>query len=70
MDELYKIISMYFDTIVKTGYLPLSTVEGVFIVDFLEELVNDPDFLLYATCEQKEWAENLINCVKQNNCLL
>lgn len=69
MDELYKVISTYFDTIKKTGYVPLRTVKGVFVIDFLEELVNDQDFLIYATCEQKELVERLINCVKQN-CLL
>lgn len=69
MDELYKVISTYFDTIKKTGYVPLRTVKGVFVIDFLEELVNDQDFLIYATCEQKELVEKLINCVKQN-CLL
>lgn len=69
MDELYKVISTYFDTIKKTGYVPLKTVKGVFVIDFLEELVNDQDFLVYASCEQKELVERLINCVKQN-CLL
>lgn len=69
MDELYKVISTYFDTVKKTGYVPLRTVKGVFVIDFLEELVNDQDFLIYATCEQKELVERLINCVKQN-CLL
>lgn len=70
MDEIYKIISRYFNTIIKTGYLPLSVVEGVFVADFIEELTNDPDFLLYATCEQKDLVKDLIDCIKQNNCLL
>lgn len=70
MDEIYKIISRYFNTIVKTGYLPSNVAEGVLVADFINELVNDPDFLLYATCEQKNLAKDLIDCVKQNNCLL
>ena len=51
---------------IKTGYLPLSVVEGVFVADFIEELTNDPDFLLYATCEQKNLVKDLIDLVLSN----
>ena len=70
MNNTYTTLDKYFDTLTKTGYLPISAVEGIFIQDFLEELTKDPDYLISATCEQQEIACKLYECLTRNNCLL
>ena len=70
MEELLNVLDGYFGTLVKSGYIPISVVEDIVLMDFLNELKQDQEVPLIATCEQLDIMCKLQECVKQNNCLL
>ena len=69
MEELLNVLDDYFGTLTKTGYLPIETVTGIVLMDFLNELKEDQELPLIATCEQLDKICELKECLKQN-CLL
>ena len=69
MEELLNVLDSYFGTLVKTGYIPIETTIGVVLTDFINELNEDQELLLIATCEQLDKICGLKECLKQN-CLL
>ena len=69
MEELFNVLDGYFGTLVKTGYIPIETTIGIVLMDFINELNEDQELLLIATCEQLDKICELKECLKQN-CLL
>lgn len=70
MEEVYKALLNYYKVLPLTGYISIATVNKLLALAYIQELVEDPDFLLFATKEQQAKACNLYKCVTQNNCLL
>lgn len=69
MEELLNVLDGYFSTLVKTGYISIETTIGIVLMDFINELEEDQELLLIATCEQLDKICELKECLKQN-CLL
>lgn len=69
MEELLNVLDDYFGTLVKTGYIPIETTIGIVLMDFINELNEDQELLLIATCEQLDKICELKEYLKQN-CLL
>lgn len=71
MDEiLYSTINRYYDTLIKTGYIPIGTVNKLIILDFISELTEDPSFSFFATDCDNCIISKLYECVTNNNCLI
>ena len=70
MVELYNTVLNYYKVLSETGYLPIKVTKNILVLDFLKGLMDDPDFLLIATCEEQALACNLYKCLMQNNCLI
>lgn len=69
MEELFNVLDGYFGTLVKTGYIPIETTIGIILIDFINELNEDQELHLIATCEQLDKVCELKEYLKQN-CLL
>lgn len=69
MEELFNVLDGYFGTLVKTGYIPIETTIGIVLMDFINELNEDQELPLIATCEQLDKICELKEYLKQN-CLL
>lgn len=68
MDKLlFEAINNYYGTAVKTGYLPLSTIKKLIVLDFVSDLVNEEHEI---SCEDRYLISKLYNCITENNCLL
>lgn len=67
---LYKGLSTYYDTLFKSGYLPFTAVKNLIILDYLTDLLNDPDFYIVANPCEQGIANRLYKCLIQNNCLI
>lgn len=70
MEELLNVLDGYFSTLVKTGYIPIETTIGIVLMDFVNELNEDQELPLIATCEQLDKICKLKECVKTNSCLI
>lgn len=70
VEDLNNALNTYYDTIFKTGYMSIKQVQNLFILDFLIDTISDPDYLLYATPYEQGLANELYNCIVQNNCLI
>lgn len=70
VSNLYKAISTYYDTIFQSGYLPQKRLNELLVLDFLNELTSDPDYLLYSTSCEQGLVNKLYDCLVQNNCLI
>jgi hypothetical protein len=68
MRELYDIIKSYFYNTSVTGYLPLKESKKVIILDFINDIITDPDYLLVTDKQQETNVFNLyIYLLKNNN---
>lgn len=67
---LFKVLSTYYDTIFKSGYLPVDTIRKILVLEYLTELTNDPDYYLEATPCEQGIVKELYKCILENNCLL
>lgn len=70
MDDVYKSLLSYYNVLPLTGYMSIEVVKKLLALDYITGLMEDQDFLLEATCEQKEIACKLYKCLTHNNCLL
>lgn len=70
MDDLYKALTTYYDTLVKTGYMSMGRVLDLLVLDFLTELVFNPDYPLLITKEKQGIVNKLYRCATNNNCLI
>lgn len=68
--NLYKAISTYYDTIFQSGYMSMRKVNELLVLDFITELVADPDYLLMATPCEQGIVNKLYDCIVTNNCLI
>ena len=64
MEELLNVLDGYFGTLVKTGYIPIETTIGIVLMDFINELNEDQELPLIATCEQLDKICELKECLK------
>lgn len=69
MERMFKMFDSYFQTLTKTGYLPINISLNLLLLDFIEQVVNDKDYLLISTCEQREKLHKLQKCLTKANCL-
>lgn len=68
MDKLlFGVLNTYFGTVDKTGYLPFKSVEGIIVLDFINDLLEDE---YYISCEDRYIISKLYNCIIENNCLV
>lgn len=70
VNNLYKAISTYYDTIFQSGYMSQRKVNELLVLKFLVDLKTDPDYLLYATPCEQGLVNRLYDCLVQNNCLI
>lgn len=71
MDEiLYNALNVYYDTLTKTGYLPQDVVNKLIVIEFIQELTDDPSFSFFATECDNSILSKLYECVIENNCLI
>lgn len=66
---LYKMLSNYYSILDNIGYVPINKVKQLVVLDFLTELVNHPDYYLYASDCHQNIANNLGCSIVNNNCL-
>lgn len=71
MDEiLYNALNVYYDTLTKTGYLPQDVVNKLIVIEFIQELTDDPSFSFFVTECDNSILSKLYECVIENNCLI
>lgn len=70
VEKLYNTLKVYYDAVAKTGYIPYNTVFKFLVLDFVDAVTSDPDYLLLATCEQQKIIDKLCECATKNNCLI
>ena len=69
-DILYKGFSTYYDVITTTGYLPINRTLSLLVLDYLNDIVLNEDYLFITEPDEQDKINALYNCITKNNCLL
>lgn len=70
MEELYNIINNYYNALTVTGYVDRQHINKILTLDFIINILSDPDYLLFTTTEQQSIINKLYTCITENNNLL
>lgn len=70
MDDLYRALVNYYEVLFKTGYMSIYKAKELIVMDFLLELMRDPDYLIITTSHERGTINKLYNLITTNNCLI
>lgn len=70
MEELYNMINNYYNALAVTGYVDRQHINKILTLDFIINILSDPDYLLFTTTEQQGIINKLYTCITENNNLL
>ena len=70
MEELYNMINNYYDALTLTGYVNKQHIKKILALDFVINMLSDPDYLLFTTTQQQGIINKLYTCITENNNLI
>ena len=66
---LNEMLTNYYNVLENVGFISANKTKQLIIIEFLTELVNHPDYYLFATECQQDVVNKLYNCIIENNFL-
>lgn len=70
MKELYKAFVDFYQTVQDVGSIPRQTLKDLLILDFINSMISDPDYLLHTTIAEQSKINRLYTKIIEKQYLL